>query len=271
MTYSVDFRKKVVAFVRNGGGQRDAARRFAISLWCVRDWLARKDLQPQQKGVPRRRKLDKQALRAHVRDEPDALLRERAVRFGVHLSVVGKALHQMKLTRAKKTLKYKERDPEKRIAYLQALRRVIAARGSNDIVYVDEAGFEPGVCRRYGWSPRGQKVYGDHSGNRRPRQSLIAARRGTNFLAPMLFFGTANTDLVNDWTRHMLCKELRPNSTLIYDNAAFHKQKDLKAIAREREVLTEELLPRLRVWLGLGLRRLAEGLLGGKAKAGDRF
>ena len=49
----------------------------------------------------------------------------------------------------------------------------------------------------------------------------------------MLFFGTANTDLVNDWTRHMLCKELRPNSTLIYDNAAFHKQKDLKAIARE--------------------------------------
>jgi hypothetical protein len=31
------------------------------------------------------------------------------------------------------------------------------------------------------------------------------------------------------------------------------------------------LLPRLRVWLGLGLRRLAEGLLGGKAKAGHRF
>ena len=102
MTYSVDFRKKVVAFVRNGGGQRDAARRFAISLWCVRDWLARTDLQPQQKGVPRRRKLDKQALRAHLRDEPDALLRERAVRFGVHLSVVGKALHQMKLTRKKR-------------------------------------------------------------------------------------------------------------------------------------------------------------------------
>src|ERR1700758_2319269 len=31
------------------------------------------------------------------------------------------------------------------------------------------------------------------------------------------------------------------------------------------------LLTRLRVWLGLGLRRLAEGLLGGKAKAGHRF
>jgi transposase len=102
MTYSVDFRKKVVAFVRNGGGQAEAAHHYGISLWCVRDWLARKDLQPQQKGVPRQRKLDKDALRAHVRDEPDALLRERAVRFGVHMSVIGKALHQMKLTRKKR-------------------------------------------------------------------------------------------------------------------------------------------------------------------------
>ncbi len=109
----------------------------------------------------------------------------------------------------------------------------MAERGSRDIVYVDESGFEPDVCRRYGWSPRGQQVYGDHSGHRRPRESLIAARRGEDFLAPMLFSGTADTDLVNDWTRHMLCKELRPDSTIIWDNAAFHKKKDLEAIAHE--------------------------------------
>ncbi len=53
MTYRVDFREKVVAFVRNGGGQAEAARRFDISLWCVRDWLVRQDLRPQQQGVPR--------------------------------------------------------------------------------------------------------------------------------------------------------------------------------------------------------------------------
>jgi transposase-like protein len=43
MTYSADFRKKVVGFVKDGGGQAEAARHFDISLWCVRDWLARKD------------------------------------------------------------------------------------------------------------------------------------------------------------------------------------------------------------------------------------
>jgi len=74
-------------------------------------------------------------------------------------------------------------------------------------------------------------VYGEHSGNRRPRESLIAARRGKDFLAPMLFPGTANTQLVNEWTEHMLIRELRPNSTLIFDNAAFHKKNDLEEIA----------------------------------------
>lgn len=102
MTYSVDLRKKVVAFVDDGGGQAETARHFDISLWCVRDWLSRKDLQARQKGVPRRRKLDKEALRQHVRDEPDVLLRERAVHFGVHMSVIGKALQQMKLTHKKR-------------------------------------------------------------------------------------------------------------------------------------------------------------------------
>jgi len=102
MTYSVDFREKVVAFVQNGGGQAEAARRFDISLWCVRDWLARQDLQAQQQGVPRRRKLDKEALRAHVRDCPDALIRERAVHFGVYPNAISVALKAMKLTHKKR-------------------------------------------------------------------------------------------------------------------------------------------------------------------------
>ena len=49
----------------------------------------------------------------------------------------------------------------------------------------------------------------------------------------MLFSGTTDAALVNAWLRHMLCKELRPHSTLIFDNAAFHKKKDLEAIAQE--------------------------------------
>ena len=102
MTYSVDFRKKVVMFVKGGGSQAEAVRRFEISLWCVRDWLSRPELHAQQKGVPRRRKLDKERLRAHVRDYPDALVRERAAYFGVHYNAVWVALQALKITPKKR-------------------------------------------------------------------------------------------------------------------------------------------------------------------------
>ncbi|MCB1824563.1 MAG: IS630 family transposase, partial [Candidatus Competibacteraceae bacterium] len=60
-----------MAFVQDGGGQAEAARRFGVSLWCVRDWRARKDWRPEQKGVSRQRKLDLERLRAQVRQHPD--------------------------------------------------------------------------------------------------------------------------------------------------------------------------------------------------------
>lgn len=134
----------------------------------------------------------------------------------------------------KKTLKYRERDPKQRMAYLRALRRIIAERGSADLVYVDESGFAPQVGRRHGWSEKGRKVHGEQSGRRHPRTSPIAARRGKDFFATLLFQGTAHAELVNTWTRNVLCKELRPHSTLIWDNASFHKKKDLEAIAAEQ-------------------------------------
>ncbi len=102
MTYGIDLRKRVVAFVQDGGSQAEAARRFEVSLWCVRDWRARKDLRPEQKGVSRQRKLDLERLRAQVRQHPDATLQEHAAFCGVDRSVVGKALKKMKITRKKR-------------------------------------------------------------------------------------------------------------------------------------------------------------------------
>lgn len=102
MTYSVDFPKKVVAFVKNGGGQTEAARRFDISLWCVRDGLARKDLQPQQNGISRHRKIDQAERLVHVREHSDVFLRERAQAFGVRISSMEYALKQMQVTHKKR-------------------------------------------------------------------------------------------------------------------------------------------------------------------------
>ena len=97
MTYSMDFRKRVVNFVSSGGSKAEASRRLEVSLWCVNDWCRREKLAPKVHGL-RNRKIDKEALRRHVQLYPDALLRERAELFGVRVNAVWSMMRKMKLT-----------------------------------------------------------------------------------------------------------------------------------------------------------------------------
>ena len=100
MTYSVDLRERVVAFVEGGGSKAQAARRFEVCRSCVYDWLKRASLEPKPHG-PRRRKLDRQALARHIEEHPDLLLRERAAHFGVRMYSIQYALRQLRISHKK--------------------------------------------------------------------------------------------------------------------------------------------------------------------------
>jgi len=116
---------------------------------------------------------------------------------------------------------YSERSHKKRIEYLRALRKVVKDKRSK--VYLDESGFERTSHRVYGWGLRGKKVYGERSGKKRPRTSLISAKQGNRLLAPVLFEGSTDARLFNYWLENHLFKELAQDSTIIMDNATFHK------------------------------------------------
>ena len=98
MTYSVDLRQRVVAFVKAGGAKAEAARRFSVSEGSVHNWLKRDNLAPTK--VKRRdRKLNWKALEQQMKDEPDAKLKDRAEHFGVHTTAIWYAIKQMNITR----------------------------------------------------------------------------------------------------------------------------------------------------------------------------
>ena len=120
-------------------------------------------------------------------------------------------------------MRYSERSHEKRIGYLRTLRQVVKDKGSESIVYLDESGFERTTHRTHGWGLRGKKVYGERSGKKRPRTSLLSARQGKRLLAPILLEGSTNAVLFNYWLQSHLLKELAQGSTIIMDNATFHK------------------------------------------------
>ena len=109
----------------------------------------------------------------------------------------------------------------KRKVFLR-LRERYRRRGKQ-FVYLDESGFEPEAARRYGYAPKGRRVYGLISGHRRPRTSLLAARMDQGFAAPFLFQGSCNTTLFNAWLKQELCPLLSDNHIVIMDNVPFHK------------------------------------------------
>jgi hypothetical protein len=112
-------------------------------------------------------------------------------------------LSQSLLSHYQKTTGYQERDAMKRKAYLR-LRERYRRRGK-EFGYLDESGFEPFVTRRYAYAPQGQRVYGLISGHKRPRTSLLAARIGRTFEAPLLLEGTCNAEVFNTWLEDHLC------------------------------------------------------------------
>jgi len=66
-------------------------------------------------------------------------------------------------------------------------------------------------------------VFGEVSGKRFARQSVISALFRGKLLSPMCFEGTCDTDVFNAWLKQMLIPSLLPGQLLILDNASFHK------------------------------------------------
>ena len=99
MAYGIDYRQRVMSFVKEGGSKLEAARLFKVHPDTIYEWLKRgEDLSPRP-SMTRKRKLDKAALRRDVKERPDALLKERAAKYGVHESSMSRALRKLKIVK----------------------------------------------------------------------------------------------------------------------------------------------------------------------------
>ena len=99
----------------------------------------------------------------------------------------------------------------------------IAFFKKDDCVYIDESGIDSYIHRDFGWAMRGALVYGEISGKRYARESFVAAKCGSQILAPFCFHGTCNIALFDMWVETFLVPALKPGKVVILDNATFHK------------------------------------------------
>ena len=80
--------------------------------------------------------------------------------------------------------------------------------------------------KEYGWKTRGQRLYDNKSGDRKNKRiTVISAysNQTRQLIAPMYFEGNTDAEIFNQWIEEFLIPELKPNQTVILDNAAFHK------------------------------------------------
>lgn len=63
--------------------------------------------------------------------------------------------------------------------------------------------------------------------------SLLGGYLKNKQIAPMLFEGTCNTAIFNEWIRRFLLPNLTKPSAIILDNATFHKAKSTFDLIRQ--------------------------------------
>ena len=113
---------------------------------------------------------------------------------------------------------------EKRDKYQESIKGISPDR----LVYIDESGIELTICNDRGWGKKSEKLIGKRSGKYYERTNIIAGLVNNKSIAPMVFNGTCNTDLFNNWVEYFLIKELKAGQVVIMDNASFHKSKKTK-------------------------------------------
>lgn len=86
------------------------------------------------------------------------------------------------------------------------------------------------LFRPYARALRGEKIYADIPGKKRERYSMIGGLLNNEFIAPFTFQGGCNSDVINIWLEQILLPEIPKGTTIVMDNAAFHKSQKTKEL-----------------------------------------
>ena len=95
--------------------------------------------------------------------------------------------------------------------------------GNAPVFYLDECGVDHRLYREYGRAPRGERLYQAVAGKRREHTSIISASQHGKRVAPLVFQGSCNTEVVDVYFEQVLLPALPPGSVIVLDNARFHQ------------------------------------------------
>ena len=91
------------------------------------------------------------------------------------------------------------------------------------LVFIDETGAATNMARRYGRSPRGQRLDGPIPHGHWKSTTFVGGLTTRGFIAPYVLDGAMNGTIFKAWVEQMLAPALRPGDIVVMDNLPAHK------------------------------------------------
>jgi transposase len=102
-------------------------------------------------------------------------------------------------------------------------------RDVRQYVFLDECGVTTDLLRRYGRSPRGERLHDHTPCSHWQTHTVIAALRLEGLGAPAVFDGPIDTPSFLAYVEQVLVPTLRPGDVVVLDNLVVHKQPAVRA------------------------------------------
>jgi transposase len=96
-------------------------------------------------------------------------------------------------------------------------------------VFLDECGVTTDLLRRYGRSPRGERLHDHTPCSHWQTTSVIAALRVEGLTAPAVFDGPIDNPSFLAYVEQVLVPTLKPGDVVVLDNLVVHKQAEVRA------------------------------------------
>lgn len=122
----------------------------------------------------------------------------------------------------------------------QATRPAIAVER---LVFLDESGVTTDLLRRYGRSPRGQRLIDHAPFGHWEAHTILAALRVNGLTAPAVFPGPLDNPSFLAYVEQVLVPTLGVDDIVVLDNLALHKQPEVRAAIEQAGAVIRFLPP----------------------------
>jgi transposase len=104
------------------------------------------------------------------------------------------------------------------------------------IIYIDETSIDSRISRSHARSPRGKRARCQVNGNRGKRHTIVGGLLQNKLISALRIEGSCNREVFMAWIKEGLLPLLQKGMTIVMDNVAFHKSKEIAKLIESKFV-----------------------------------